>query len=118
MNPYLKMQVETATPVERVVLLYDRLALLLKEALEALEVGDTPRRINSIAKAERIVQVLNSSLDFEAGGEVARALRNFYETLLTGMFVATREAEPQVLKNLIMMVEEVRGAWEEVKSKV
>jgi len=118
MNPYLKVQVETATPVERVILLYDRVVLLLKEALDALEEGDTPRKVNSIAKAEKIVQVLSSSLDFEAGGEVARVLRDFYETLLTGMFVANRDGDPQVLKNLITMVEEVKGAWEEVRSRV
>jgi len=118
MNPYLKMQVETATPAERVILLYDRLVFLLKEALEAQKRGDVPGRINSIAKAERIVQVLNSSLDLEAGGEVARALRNFYETLLTGMSVASREAETRVLKNMIVMVEEVKEAWEKVKSEL
>jgi len=118
MNPYLKMQVETATPVERVVLLYEKLLLLLKDALSALEEGDVQRRINSIAKAERIVQVLNGSLDMEAGGDVARSLREFYQALLSGMFAVIREGDREILKNLIMMVKEVKEAWAEVSSKV
>ncbi len=117
MNPYLKMQVDTSTPVERVVLLYDKAIVLLKEAIEALKVGDIPRKVNSIAKAERIIQVLNSSLDMEAGGEVAKVLREFYDTVLAGLFVANKDNDKQVLENIIMMLEAVREAWEEVNSK-
>jgi flagellar protein FliS len=117
MNPYLKVQVETSTPVERVVLLYDKLLLLLKEAEEAIKSGDVPKKVNCIAKAEKIVRVLDSSLDFESGGEVAKSLREFYQTLSAGLFIVNKEGELQVLNNLIMMVETVKEAWEELKLK-
>ncbi|WP_456342718.1 flagellar export chaperone FliS [Thermovibrio sp.] len=117
MNPYLKMQVETSTPVERVILLYDKAILLLKEALTSLRQGDIPGKVNSIAKAERIIQVLNSSLDMEAGGEVAKSLREFYETLLAGLFIANKDNDELALENAIMMLERVKEAWEEVKLK-
>ena len=111
------MQVDTSTPVERVILLYDKAILHLKEALISLRQGDIPSKVNSIARAERIVQVLNSSLDMEAGGDVARALRDFYETVLTGLFIANKDNDERVLENVIMMLERVKGAWEEVKLK-
>ncbi len=117
MNPYLKMQVETSTPVERVVLLYDKLLILLKEAFSAIEEGSVERKVNSLSKAERIITMLNSSLDMEKGGEVAKTLRDFYETILWGIFVVNRDNDLKALENLIYMVNEVKGAWEEIALK-
>ncbi|WP_457678614.1 flagellar export chaperone FliS [Thermovibrio sp.] len=118
MNPYLKLQVETSTPVERVILLYDKAIVLLKEALVALEEGDVPKKATLISKVSRIVEVLNSSLDVKNGKEVAEALRRFYDFVQAGLFVANRDNDKEALKNLIMMLEEVKKAWEEVKLKV
>ena len=114
-NPYLKMQVEVASPVERVVLLYDKAILLLKEALEALDKGDIPRKVNLIAKADKIIRVLNSSLDMENGGEVAKALRRFYDHLLDILVVANGKNDRELLSTAIEMLETVKSAWEEIK---
>ncbi|WP_456456128.1 flagellar export chaperone FliS [Thermovibrio sp.] len=117
MNPYLKLQVETSTPVERVVLLYDRLLVLLKEAFSAIEEGDVKKKVNALSKAERIITLLNSSLDMEKGKDVAKALRDFYETIQWGIFIVNRDNDLKALKNLIYMVKEVKGAWEEIALK-
>jgi len=53
----------------------------------------------------------------EAGGEVARNLREFYETLLVGLFIANKDNDEVALENVIMMLERVKEAWEEIKLK-
>jgi len=114
-NPYLKMQVEVASPVERVVLLYDKAILLLKEALEALDEGDIPKKASAIARADRIIRVLNASLDMENGGEVAKVLRQFYDHLLDMLVVANGKNDRELLSTAIEMLETVKSAWEEIK---
>lgn len=114
-NPYLKMQVEVASPVERVVMLYDKVIVLLKEALHSLDKGDIVGKVNAIAKADKILRVLNASLDMENGGEVAENLRNFYEYLLDMLVLANGKNDKELLKTAIEMLETVKSAWEEIK---
>jgi len=114
-NPYLKTQVEISSPVERVVMLYDRAILLLKDALRAMEEDDVVRKANNIAKADKIIRVLNASLDMEQGGEVARALRQFYNHLLDMLILANGRNDRELLSAAIEMLETVKSAWEEIK---
>ncbi len=114
-NPYLKLQVEVASPVERVVMLYDRAILLLKDALEALEEEDILRKANSIARADKIIRVLDASLDMENGGELAQNLRNFYNYLLDILIVANGKNDKELLSTAIEMLETVKSAWEKIK---
>lgn len=114
-NPYLKTQVETASPVERVVMLYDKAILLLKDALEAINEGDIVRKANNIAKADKIIRVLNTSLDMEQGGEVAKSLRQFYDHVLDMLVLANGRNDGELLSTAVEMLETVKSAWEEIK---
>ena len=114
-NPYLKMQVEVASPVERVVMLYDKVILLLKEALESMDRDDVVGKVNAIARADKIIRVLNASLDMENGGEVAKALRQFYDYLLDMLIIANGRNDRTLIETAIEMLETVKSAWEEIK---
>ena len=117
MNPYLKTQVDTSTPVERVILLYDKAIVLLQEAIDAINAGDVVRKVNAIVKADRILRVLNASLDMERGGEVAENLRKFYNHILDMLVVANAENNVDLLEAAIEMLKTVKVAWEEIKEK-
>ena len=114
-NPYLKTQVEIASPVERVVMLYDKVIILLKDASEAIDEGDVVRKANDIAKADKIIRVLNASLDMEQGGEVAESLRRFYDHILDMLILANGKNDKELLSIAIEMLETVKSAWEEIK---
>ena len=114
-NPYLKTQVETASPVERVVMLYDKAILLLKDALEAIDEGDIVRKANNIAKADKIIRVLNASLDMDQGGEVAKSLRQFYDHVLDMLVFANGRNDRELLSTAVEMLETVKSAWEEIR---
>jgi len=117
-NPYLKTQVETASPLEQVILLYEKAVSLMRDALDAIEKQDVHRKVEAITKADRIIRYLNATLDMEKGGEVAKALREFYDTVLTALIIANGKNDKEVLRNAIMMLETVKEGWEGIKSKV
>ncbi len=117
-NPYLKMQVETASPVEHVILLYDKVILLLKEAIEAIDKGDVQAKIDAIVKADRIIRVLNNSLDMERGGEIAANLRKLYDFILDNLVIANGKNDKQLLGDLIDILTTLKEGWEGIKNKV
>ena len=67
-----------ATPVGVVVLLYDRLAQDIHDAIAAMKGIDVETRSLSINHALLILQQLQGRLDFAAGGTAARQLDAFY----------------------------------------
>jgi len=117
-NPYLKMQVETASPIEHVILLYDKTIVLLKEADECIEKNDVPGKVNAIAKADRIIRVLNSSLDMENGGEIAKNLRDLYDFILNSLIIVNAKNDRKLLNDIIEILETLKEGWEGIKNKV
>ena len=114
-NPYLKMQVEVASPVERVIMLYDKAILLLKEAVQSIDEDNVVNKVNAIARADKIIRVLNASLDMENGGEIAKTLRQFYDHLLDILVLANGQNDKELIEMAIKMLETVKSAWEEIK---
>jgi len=81
MNPleaYRGYQVETASPGEKVALLYEGARRFVDLALEGLEAGRLDEVSLYTGKAQRILEELSLSLDPEAG-EIARNLDRLYE---------------------------------------
>ncbi|SMP06911.1 flagellar protein FliS [Desulfurobacterium pacificum] len=117
-NPYLKMQVETASPVEHVILLYEKVILLLKEAIEAIEEGDVQAKVDAIVKADRIIRVLNNSLDMEKGGEIAENLRKLYDFILDSLVIANGKNDKRLLNDLIGILTTLKEGWEGIKNRV
>ncbi|RUM91142.1 MAG: flagellar export chaperone FliS [Thermovibrio sp.] len=117
-NPYLKMQVETSSPVEHIILLYEKVILLLKEADNCIEKNDVQGKVNAIIKADRIIRFLNSSLDMENGGELAKNLRDLYEFILYYLITVNAKNDRKLLSDLIYILETLKEGWEGIKDKV
>lgn len=117
-NPYLKLQVETASPVEHVILLYEKVILLLKETNNCIEINDIKGKVDAIVKADRIIRVLNSSLDMENGGELAKNLRDLYDFILHSLIIVNAKNDKKLLNDLIYILETLKEGWEGIKNKV
>jgi flagellar protein FliS len=117
-NPYLKVQVETSSPIEQVIMLYDRAILLLKNARRAIKENDLVEKIESINKADRIIRLLNSSLDFERGGEIAKNLRELYNFVLDSLILVNSKNDVERLDGVIEILETLKEGWEGIKNKV
>jgi flagellar protein FliS len=112
---YRENDVRGAHPVRLVVLLYDQIVQDLNQALQAFEQNEIELRTNRLNHAILVVGHLQSPLDFEKGGKVARDLDNLYNVLRQSMVRVQFLPSKAGFKQLITDVVTVREAWIEVE---
>lgn len=105
---YLSDRVLTATPAQRVVMLYDRLGLDLALAQSAAG-AEAHVASDHLRHALQIVAELHSSLDVTAGGP-AENLSSIYGYLLREL-LAARGGDTDRLPALAEIVTNLRAAW-------
>ncbi len=103
--------VDTISPAQQIVMLYEGAIRFLKEAEAAIAAGDIERRHNNVKKAFDIVNALQCCLDFEKGGEVARSLDRFYSYVLQRMTRIDLTNDPSICAELIGMLDQMRASW-------
>ena len=111
---YYKAQVESQSPLENVVALYDGMLRYLNAALDAAAGGRHDARRESLSRALAIACELQAVLSMDAGGEVAQSLDRFYANLITGIVAANREGSAPAIEACIDLVRRVRDAWAQV----
>ncbi|MBD2845824.1 flagellar export chaperone FliS [Paenibacillus sp. IB182496] len=111
-NPYLKYQqsaVQTASPAQQLIMLYDGAIRFLRSALEAVETRNIESANANIQKAQAIIHEFVALLDFTY--PVAKDLANIYEYMLHQLIQAnlTKSMEPiqEVLNHMI----DLRETW-------
>ncbi len=116
-NPYevyLKNDVETASPVKQIVLLYEKAIVCLKQAVLDIQNGDLKSKIENINKATDILNALNASLDMEKGKEIAENLRDLYDFAYQQILIAHAKNDTDLLNDIIDILETLKSAWEEI----
>jgi flagellar protein FliS len=110
---YLRDRVLTASPAQRIVMLYDRLGLDLTLADNADEPAATRQHLGH---AMQVVAELRASLDLSAGGP-AENLASLYGFLL-GELVAAQRGDTARLRPLQGIVASLREAWAQAEEQV
>jgi flagellar protein FliS len=117
MNAYLKnyqnTQVQTASPEQILIMLYDGAIRFLEQASEAMGSGDYAVKIKNIDKTLAIIAELNATLDHEIGGEVAANLASLYDFMMREIPRANARNDATVLAPVISILRELREAWVE-----
>lgn len=103
----LEARVATASPHELVLMLYRRLAVLLREARDGAENRDPARRLKATERALAIVEGLDATLDDERGGSVAEGLHQVYELLRARLLAGDATG----LGEAVDSVEAIAQAW-------
>jgi flagellar protein FliS len=106
-------------------MLYDEAVKQLDQGLELLELNAAgkkdPGRIEQISKAilktQEIVTELMVSLDFEQGGEIAKNLFSLYTWFNQELLEANIGQDPRRITDIRNMLNELRGAWNEIAVK-
>lgn len=109
---YLADKVNTATPAQLVVMLYDRLAIDLERATAAQSDNDPAAASAPLLHAQQIVAELHSSLDTSSwdGGE---GLASLYQYLLLELIAVRRTPDRARLQAIAKIVADLRSAWSE-----
>ncbi len=116
-NPYAQYRqnsVETATPTRMIVMLYDGAIRFLSQSLPAMREKKYDRQSEYIGKAQAIISYLRDTLDFGAGGAVAKHLNDLYLRLLDTLTDANIHDKPELVEKTIEALRELRDAWAEV----
>lgn len=111
LNAYRQTEVQSRTPLELVVMLYDGALRFLAVAHDAVVRRDIPARRDAIAKVLAIVSELQSTLDLERGGVVATDLDGLYTYITTRVMDATAKNDTAPLEDARRLLETLRNAW-------
>ncbi len=114
---YLQTQVQSRTPVELVVMLYDGAIKFLGQARDALVVGDLVTKRHALSRGLAIIQELQNMLNMEAGGEVAERLDGLYTYIQGRCYDANMQRDPQGLDESVRLLTPLRDAWAAVASQ-
>ena len=113
LTAYREADVQGASPVEVVIMLYDVLARDMKRVIAAIRAGDVQERVNQSNHAFRALQELECSLDMERGGSTARDLSRFYSHVRAKLMEVQFKLNPALLEKQIEMLMELRRGWVE-----
>jgi flagellar protein FliS len=110
-HAYLQTQVQSRTPVELVVMLYDGAITSLGQARDAMAAGDLVAKRHALSRGLAIVQELQHMLNMDAGGEVAARLDGLYTYILGRCYDANAQRDASGLEESIKLLTPLRDAW-------
>jgi flagellar protein FliS len=111
LNSYRQTQVQSRTPLELVVMLYDGALQSLWTARGAIERRDIPARRDALSRAMAIISELQSTLNLEQGGSVAATLDQLYSYATRRLLEATMKNDVAPVDEVRRLLETLRDAW-------
>ena len=70
---------------------------------------------NSFSKSLTAIYILQSSLNFDEGGEIAENLYRIYEFAKNGIMQGFTKRDSKVIYNAIPPIEEILDGWRQIK---
>jgi flagellar protein FliS len=113
-DSYRQTQVQSRTPLELVVMLYDGTLQSLSTARDAIVRRDIPARRDAIGRALAIISELQSTLNLDAGGTVAVSLDELYGYASRRLLDAAAQNDVKPLDEIRRVFETLREAWQTI----
>jgi flagellar protein FliS len=110
-SSYRQTQVQSRTPLELVVMLYDGALKFMGVAREAIVRHDIGARRDALSKTLAIISELQSSLNLREGGETAAALDRMYEYANFRLLEAAMKNDVQAIDDVKRVFEILRDGW-------
>ncbi len=112
----LASQASVANSVDLIQMLFDGFIESLNAARGHLQHGAIQEKCKCLARASRIVLGLQSSLDFQKGGDLAQNLNELYSYVTRRLLQANAQNDLGALEEIHGLMSEIRQAWKEVPS--
>jgi len=114
---YRQTELQSRTPIELVVLLYDGAVRFTTAARDAAERRDIAARGQAVSRALAIVSELQSTLDLEQGGEVAASLDRLYRYVIDRLMTASALKELAPFDDALKVLTTLREGWTTIAQK-
>ncbi len=116
-SAYQQDSARGASPVGRIVCLYDTILRDFRRAQVAFEAGNIETRVFELNHALTVIAHLQSALDRQRGGEAAERFDRFYEVTRAMILGANIRPAAESFRNLVNLYSSLRQAWQEVEQK-
>lgn len=110
---YQRQAIETATPEEILLMLYDGAIRFLVLARKAMDASDLEMAHKNLIKTQDILVEFMTSLDMEIGGEVAINLFKLYEYLHHQLVQANIKKDPARVDEVLEHLRQLKDTWEQ-----
>lgn len=110
----IESRIESATPHQLVVLMFDEVLKALDAMAVATQRGDYTQRIQRQSRALSILHGLEGSLDHGKGGDIAEGLAGIYREARRLVMLGSRENDPQHVLRARAMLHEIASAWSQI----
>ena len=121
MNPrlsrvYVTSSVQSSTPGQLIIMLYDGLLRFANEAITNMHAGLPAAP--AVDRCIRIVTELNLSLKFEVAPQLCSQLANLYEYYVVELSKAMHQNKPHIIEGLIPLISSLRDTWVEAEKQL
>ncbi|MEZ7892849.1 MAG: flagellar export chaperone FliS [Candidatus Wallbacteria bacterium] len=113
-NKYLETQVQTASPVQLINMLYDGAVKFAHLAIAGIRENDIAKKTTNIIKVEKIIIELRNSLNFNQGGEIAKNLDKIYDYMYTTLMDANDQNDTSKIESVIKEILIIKDGWQAV----
>lgn len=112
---YRQVALQTASPGQLVLMLYDGALKYSRQALDGFN-HDDPLEFNqtihnNVSRAQAIINELNLSLNMERGGDLSQSLRRLYEYLDRRLQESNARKEAHGIEEVVRRLTILRDAW-------
>ena len=114
-DAYLDTKVLSADPLELVHILYEHTLAMVDDARRHLAEGKIAARGQSITRAIAAIDELDSSLDRQAGGSIARNLAALYQYMRGRLLTANIRQEDAPLAEVEKLLRTLNEAWSSIR---
>jgi flagellar protein FliS len=115
---YQKVDAQSRSPLELVVMLYDGAIRFLGEARDAHERHDHRGRATGVSKALAIVGELRSTLNIDDGSSLALELDRLYDYMFGRLLEVTTKKDMSGVEEVRRLLVTVREGWVQVSASV
>ena len=113
---YKTNDIETASQLKLIVMLYSGAIKFAHLAIEAIENKNIESANNNIIKTQNIISELLSSLDFKAGS-IAEDLTGLYIYIHRLLVEANIQKNTAPIKESITLITNLKNAWDDLLAK-
>ena len=117
LSSYRNTQVQSRTPLELVVMLYDGALKFMGTARDAIERRDIPARRDALSRTLAIISELQSTLNLQEGGQVAAELDRLYSYSNVRLLEAAMKNEVAAIDDVKRVFEILRDGWNTIATQ-
>lgn len=109
---YQNNAIQTASPAELTLMLYDGAIKFCNIAMMGIEEKDIVKANDNLIKAQKIISELRATLDFKY--PVAQEFERVYDYIYRQLVQANIKKDKEILEEALGYIREMRDTWKEV----